>query len=72
MASKAKNQRKENQNKPIVKVVFVGGDGLKHAVRLLARKVLEEKERREQGVLYFVLGLKNGGQTGTGCRGAQE
>ncbi len=72
MEPKAKNRRKENQNKPIVRVVFVGGDGLKHAVRFLVKKVLEEKERRERGVLYLVLGLKNGGQTGTAWRGARE
>jgi hypothetical protein len=34
--------------KPVIRMVFVGGDGLKTAFRLLARKVLEQMKGEER------------------------
>lgn len=38
----------EKNSGPKVRLVFAGGDGLKIAFRLLAKKVLEEREREER------------------------
>jgi hypothetical protein len=40
----------EVSGRPQVRLVFTGGDGLKIAFRLLAKKVLAERERREECV----------------------
>ncbi|AFV11883.1 hypothetical protein Tph_c16800 [Thermacetogenium phaeum DSM 12270] len=40
----------EVNGRPQVRLVFTGGDGLKIAFRLLAKKVLAERERRERCV----------------------
>mgnify|MGYP006918103574 CR=1 FL=1 len=36
------------QEKPLIRVVFVGGDGLKTALRILSRKILEERKGEEK------------------------
>ncbi|MGB4503763.1 MAG: hypothetical protein WBI44_02570 [Syntrophaceticus sp.] len=36
------------QEKPKIKIVFVGGDGLETAFRMLARKILEERKGEEK------------------------
>lgn len=41
-------KKADASEKPVVRVVLGGGDGLKRALQLLAKKVLDEKERREK------------------------
>lgn len=43
-----KRKPRREPDRPAVRVVVVAGDGRKVALGLLAKKVLEEKERRER------------------------